>query len=201
MRHDTRLRCEIGEGSFGAASPTTEVGGGALTKRRQGLTELRPGRPRERPDPAGIRAIPHGVPLAIRRRMSAAPPPILVVEDDESALSGYLEFLMTAGFAVTGVSDATRALPLALRRPPEAVVTDITLPGMSGFELAAALRADMRTRHVPVIGLTAHWTPEVRTRAADVHLHALLLKPCVPSHLVAELERVLASRRSTAPAV
>ena len=124
----------------------------------------------------------------------SALPPILVVEDDDHALCGYLEFLMTAGFDVTGVGDATTALPLALRQPPDAVVTDITLPGMSGFELAAALRADVRTRHVPVIGLTAHWTPEVRSRAADVHMHAVLLKPCTPSHLVAELERVLAAR-------
>lgn len=124
--------------------------------------------------------------------------PVLVVEDDGSALSGYIEYLATAGYEVTGVADAVQALPLALRRPPEAVITDIMLPGMSGFELAAALRADVRTRHVPVIGLTAHWTPEVRTRAADVRMHAVLLKPFTPSHLVAELERVLLARRAAA---
>ena len=126
--------------------------------------------------------------------------PVLVVEDDNHALSGYVEYLVSAGFDVMGVPDAVQALPLALRQPPEAVVTDITLPGMSGFELAAALRADIRTRHIPVIGLTAHWTPEVRARAADVHMHTVLLKPFTPSHLVAELERVLAARRAaTAP--
>ena len=62
---------------------------------------------------------------------------------------------------------------------------------MSGFELAAALHCDMRTRHVPVIGLTAHWSPDIRARAVDVAMQAILVKPCVPSHLVAELERVL----------
>jgi CheY-like chemotaxis protein len=116
---------------------------------------------------------------------------VLVVEDDSNALSGYLEFLGAAGFEPTGVSTGSEALPLALRNPPAAVVTDITLPGMSGFELAAALRYDVRTRHIPVIGLTAHWTPDVRARATDVAMQAILLKPCVPSHLVAELERVL----------
>jgi CheY-like chemotaxis protein len=123
---------------------------------------------------------------------AAAPTPILVVEDDGNTLTGYMEFLATAGFNPTGVADATSALPIALRNPPEVIVTDITLPGgMSGFEFAAALRADIRTRHVPVIGLTAHWTPQVRSRAADVKMQAILLKPCIPSHLVAELERVL----------
>jgi DNA-binding response OmpR family regulator len=126
--------------------------------------------------------------------------PVLVVEDDGHALSGYLEFLAIAGFAAQGMPDAREALPQALRHPPGAVVTDITLPGMSGFEFAAALRADMRTRNVPVIGLTAHWTPDVRARAVEVGMHAVLLKPCTPSHLVAELERVLA-RRAPATAV
>lgn len=116
---------------------------------------------------------------------------VLVVEDDANALSGYLEFLGAAGFEPMGVSSGADALPLALRQPPAAVVTDISLPGMSGFELAAALHCDIRTRHVPVIGLTAHWSPDVRARAVDVAMQAILLKPCVPSHLVAELERVL----------
>ena len=116
---------------------------------------------------------------------------VLVVEDDTNALSGYLEFLGAAGFDPTGVANGAEALPIALRNPPAAIVTDITLPGMSGFELAAALRCDVRTRSVPVIGLTAHWTPDVRARASDVAMQAILLKPCVPSHLVAELERVL----------
>ena len=126
--------------------------------------------------------------------------PVLVVEDDGHALSGYLEFLETAGFAVHGMDDARVALPAALRQPPGAVVTDITLPGMSGFELAAALQADVRTRNVPIIGLTAHWTPDVRARAAEVGMRVVLLKPCTPSHLIAELERLVA-RPSVSPAV
>jgi DNA-binding response OmpR family regulator len=121
---------------------------------------------------------------------------VLVIEDDSNALSGYLEFLAAAGFEATGFSTASEALPIALRNPPSAVVTDITLPGMSGFELAAALHCDVRTRQVPVIGLTAHWTPDVRARALDVAMQAILLKPCVPSHLVAELERVLGHART-----
>ena len=134
--------------------------------------------------------------------MEPVPPaPVLVVEDDGHALSGYVEYLVLAGFDATGVPDAVQALPLVLRKPPDAVITDITLPGMSGFELAAALRADLRTRHIPVIGLTAHWTPQVRARAADVHMQCVLLKPFTPSHLVAELERVLAARRPAASAI
>ena len=122
---------------------------------------------------------------------------VMVVEDDASTLSGYLEFLTAAGFDPTGVSDGAEALRIALEHPPHVVVTDITLPGMNGFALATALHDDTRTRNIPVIGLTAHWGVDVRSKAAESCMRAVLVKPCVPSHLVAELRRVLGS--SSAP--
>jgi CheY-like chemotaxis protein len=127
------------------------------------------------------------------------PAHVLIVEDDANALSGYLEFLAVAGFDPTGISDGAEALRIALNHPPDAIVTDIALPGMTGFNLAAALRANERTRHVPIIGLTAHWAPEVHATAASVSMHTVLLKPCVPAHLVAELERLLAHAKTTTP--
>lgn len=116
---------------------------------------------------------------------------VLIVEDDPNALSGYVEFLIAEGLEPTGAPNGTDALPIALGNPPAAVVTDITLPGMNGFELAAALRGDPRTRTIPIIGLTAHWSAEVHTRARDVAMQVVLAKPCIPAHLVAELNRVL----------
>jgi CheY-like chemotaxis protein len=116
---------------------------------------------------------------------------VLVVEDDPNALSGYVEFLTAAGFDPIGVANGADALPIALRHKPDAIVTDITMPGLDGFALAAALRADLRTRHVPIIGLTAHWTSEIHLRARDAAMQVILAKPCIPAHLVAELDRVL----------
>ena len=120
---------------------------------------------------------------------------VIVVEDDIHTLSGYLEFLATAGFEATGVPDGADALSIAVDHPPAAVVTDISMPGMDGFTLAEALHHHTGTRNVPVIGLTAHWSPDVRARANEVGMRAILLKPCLPSHLVAELRRVLEKSR------
>jgi CheY-like chemotaxis protein len=64
---------------------------------------------------------------------------------------------------------------------------------MDGFALAKALHQDLRTRHVPVIGLTAYWHADVSARAAAASMATVLLKPCSPAHLMAELQRVLAS--------
>jgi DNA-binding response OmpR family regulator len=123
---------------------------------------------------------------------------VLIVEDDEHALSGYVEFLTAAGFEPVGVTNADEALPIAVSDRPDVVVTDITLPGINGFELAAALRADWRTDSIPIIGLTAHWTTGIHMRARGVAMQVILAKPCMPGHLVAELQRLLGRPLSAA---
>lgn len=124
-----------------------------------------------------------------------AEPSVLVVEDDRHALSGYVEFLCGADYDVVGVHDGAEALKLAASYPPDVVITDIMLPGLTGFELSAAMHAHPKLRGIPVIGLTAHWNSEVRAKATSVGMTTLLLKPCVPSHLLAEIERALRHAR------
>jgi CheY-like chemotaxis protein len=116
---------------------------------------------------------------------------VLVAEDDPHALSGYLEFLGRSGFVASGCADGSEALGVAVETVPDIVVTDIMMPGLDGFALAAARRADRRTRHVPIIGMTAHWTADMQNEAQRAGFSAMLLKPCLPAHLLAEVERVL----------
>ena len=116
---------------------------------------------------------------------------VLVAEDDPHALSGYLEFLGESGFVASGTADGREALALAVATVPDIVVTDINMPGLDGFGLAAALRADRRTRHVPLLGMTGQWTAEMQNAAQRAGFSAMLLKPCLPAHLLAEVERVL----------
>jgi CheY-like chemotaxis protein len=120
---------------------------------------------------------------------------VLVAEDDPHALSGYLEFLGRSGFVATGSGDGKEALGLAVETVPDIVVTDIMMPGLDGFALAAALRADRRTRHVPILGMTAHWTTDIQNEAQRAGFSAMLLKPCLPAHLLAEVQRVLRHAR------
>lgn len=119
---------------------------------------------------------------------------VLVVEDDPNALSGYLELLTAAGFVAVGQPDGTAALAFAQHTVPDIVVTDIAMPGLDGFALAAALHGDERMSAVPVIGITGQWNAEMQSRAVAAGLSAMIAKPCVPAHVVAEIDRVL--RRS-----
>jgi CheY-like chemotaxis protein len=126
---------------------------------------------------------------------------VLVAEDDPHALSGYIEFLSTAGFVASGRGDGREALATALEHVPDIVVTDIAMPGLDGFGLAAALHADRLTRHIPIIGMTAHWTAEIQSEAQRAGFSAMLLKPCLPTHLIAEIQRVLRHARLMAEAL
>ena len=86
---------------------------------------------------------------------------------------------------------AKRRSGIAVETVPDIVVTDINMPGLDGFALAAALRADRRTRHVPLLGMTGHWNTEMQIEAQRSGFSAMLAKPCMPAHLLAEVERVL----------
>ena len=119
---------------------------------------------------------------------------VLVVEDDPNTRAGFVEFLTAAGFVAVGQADGPAALAFARDTVPDIVVTDIGMPGLDGFGLAAALHAQEGTRTVPVIGITGRWNAEMQCEAIAAGLSAMIAKPCMPSHLVAEIDRVV--RRS-----
>lgn len=128
---------------------------------------------------------------------SAVPnePLVLLVEDDPLAREGYAEFLETGGFRVAQCESAEDAYSKTQELVPDIVVTDIALPGRDGFTLAADLRVLARTRGIPVVAMTAYWASDVHERADKAGMTAILMKPCQPDHLIAELHRVLQRAR------
>jgi CheY-like chemotaxis protein len=102
-----------------------------------------------------------------------------------------VEFLERAGFRVAQSGNAEEAYTLSKTLGPDVVVTDIALPGRDGFSLAADLHIQAGTRGIPVVAITAYWATDVRQRADHAGITTVLLKPCQPQHLVAELHRVL----------
>jgi CheY-like chemotaxis protein len=118
-------------------------------------------------------------------------PLVLLVEDDPVAREGYAEFLETGGFRVAQCGSAEEGYSRSVELVPDIVVTDIALPGRDGFTLAADLRVESRTCGIPVVAMTAYWASDVHERADRAGMTAILMKPCQPDHLIAELHRVL----------
>ena len=122
-------------------------------------------------------------------------PLVLLVEDDPVAREGYAEFLETGGFRVAQCGSAEEGYSRSVELVPDIVVTDIALPGRDGFTLAADLRIESRTSSIPVVAMTAYWASDVHERADRAGMTAILMKPCQPDHLIAELHRVLQRAR------
>ena len=76
---------------------------------------------------------------------------ILVVEDTPSEMELMSHYLRNSGYSVVGVSSAKEAIQKAAALRPSAIVTDVVMPGMSGFELCRSLKRSPVTANIPVV--------------------------------------------------
>ena len=83
------------------------------------------------------------------------PVTILIVEDDEAVRHTLADILEINGYATIVASDGTEGLALAQRDHPSLIITDLNMPGMTGFELLETFRADEALRAIPVIVISA----------------------------------------------
>jgi len=118
---------------------------------------------------------------------------VLVVEDDQDIRTLVQLRLRAAGHLVVAAESAEEALELiASRGGPEVLVSDVSLPGLSGLDLVRRLRAGDRCPAVPVVLLSGRVQPA--DIAAGQELGATYLtKPVIISALCAAIERALAS--------
>ena len=122
-----------------------------------------------------------------------ARPLLLIVEDYADTRQMYAEFL-SGSFEVLQAGDGREALALLETSVPALVITDLTLPGIDGFELIRQMREKASTRRVPVICLSGHWGRAHEERAREVGCDRLLEKPCLPEAL-ARMARELVRQR------
>jgi two-component system cell cycle response regulator DivK len=115
---------------------------------------------------------------------------VLLLQPERDDRRMYAEFLRYEG--LSAVCPPTAAHALALAPDVDLIVTGILVPGnMDGVEFIERLRRDDRTKHIPVIVLTAcAWTSE-QERARRAGCDAFLSKPCLPSDLLREMMRLL----------
>ena len=94
------------------------------------------------------------------------PPATILVVDDLSENIGLLSRLLTdRGYAVQTAASGESALKSARRSPPDLILLDINMPGLSGYEVAAQLKQDARLREIPIIFVSALEETENKVRA------------------------------------
>ena len=114
---------------------------------------------------------------------------ILVVEDDREINQLVGAYAEIAGFEYRPALDGTSALREAHARIPAAVVLDLMLPDIDGFEVCKQLKNEPDTRRVPVIMLTALVDEASKQRGWECGASEYLTKPFDPDRLMAAFER------------
>ncbi len=142
--------------------------------------------------------------------MGAVPTKILVVDDESQVCSVIGARLTARGFDYHACSDPQRAkellaaqqfsvlsgeeaLCLAVEMKPILILMDIRLPGMDGLEAARGLKADPRTKDIPIWTITAHARTEDRNKALAAGCDGYIAKPFERPELVRRLREFVAS--------
>ncbi|GAA0739887.1 response regulator [Dactylosporangium roseum] len=121
----------------------------------------------------------------------------ILVADDDMDIRDLVAFkLEQSGYDVVAVDNGIAALTAATENPPDLVVLDVMMPGMSGIDVCRQLRQDHATKGLPIILLTA------RAQEGDVEVgfgagaDDYIVKPFSPRELVSRVEAVLARMRT-----
>ncbi|CUX82409.1 MAG: two component signal transduction system response regulator [Roseibaca calidilacus] len=116
---------------------------------------------------------------------------VLVIEDEPN-ISDAIRFILTRnGWQVEVEAGGTAALARLRADPPDALILDLMLPDMDGFEVLRHLRAAAHTRDLPVLMLTAKGQSADRDLAARLGVTCFMTKPFANSEVVAALQDII----------
>jgi DNA-binding response OmpR family regulator len=145
---------------------------------------------------------PHEMPpLASRDAASttkARGPLVLIIEDTSDLRDLFAAELATDGFLVIDAVDGESGIEKARRFVPDAIVLDLMLPGVNGFNVARVLRGHEATRDTVIVAVTALTSNRLRAMALEAGCDSCLTKPVLGAAVVRELMRLLVHKRSRA---
>ncbi|MEA2117376.1 response regulator transcription factor [Halovibrio sp. HP20-50] len=120
----------------------------------------------------------------------------VLVVDDEPNIVLSIEFLMEqAGFEVVTADDGEQALAQVNASQPDLLLLDISLPGMSGFDVLERLRGEDATAHLPIIMLTAHGRDVEREKGLALGADDYITKPFSTQALVEKVQALLSEEQ------
>jgi PleD family two-component response regulator len=123
--------------------------------------------------------------------MAAHSSHILVADDDPDLRDILRSILEPAGFAVSEAMDGRSALLTIRGQPPDLVILDYLMPGLTGPEVCAELKQDLLLRHLPIIMLTGKSDVQDKVHGINAGADDYLIKPFEPQELLARVKMVL----------
>ncbi len=116
---------------------------------------------------------------------------VLIADDETHILNVLAIKLQNAGFAVIPAEDGLTACELACSDPPDLIITDYQMPGLSGVELCARLRNNPATREIPAIMLTARGFAIGKEETSQGNIRKVIEKPFSPREILACVNELL----------
>jgi CheY-like chemotaxis protein len=123
---------------------------------------------------------------------------LLIVEDCAPIATVLAGHLAAAGYVTTIAPDGERALELVARQPPDCILLDLMLPGISGTQVLHRLRSDAATASIPVVLVSAHVGSGGVHLRSQIEADASVGKPFTRAQLVAAVSAALAKKRAAA---
>jgi CheY-like chemotaxis protein len=124
-------------------------------------------------------------------------PLVLIVDDFDDALEIYEQYLTFRGYRVMTAKSGAEGVTMARVHHPAVIFMDLRMPELTGTEAMQLLRRDAAFNAVPIVALTAHALYEEKVKALAAGFDEVIPKPCLPDELMAAVDRLLASARST----
>lgn len=118
-------------------------------------------------------------------------PLILIADDEESLRLLASETLEDDRFDIAEVGDGNEALELARRDHPALILLDVSMPGVTGFEVCQQLKADPSTADIVVVMLTAHGQNSDREQAEASGANYYITKPFSPAQLLKLVDQII----------
>lgn len=119
------------------------------------------------------------------------PPVVLIVDDFIDNREMYGEYLEHLGYRVLEASDGQTAIDIARQERPAAIVMDLSLPVLDGWEATRVLKEDPATSSILILVLTGHAEPSSKKRALDAGCDEFMTKPCLPADVADRLKKLL----------
>ena len=131
--------------------------------------------------------------LGMQRRV----PRVLVVDDNPDTMALMRELLATRGYEVITAQDAGHAEAEIRKQPPDVILSDVIMPGKSGYELCHELKSDAATRLIPFVLITGLTDREDRLRGIEAGADDFLSKPIFAEELFARVKSLLKLKEFT----
>ena len=118
----------------------------------------------------------------------------IAVVDDDIDIANYLKVMLSGQYKVSVYFDASSALEGMAQDVPDLVISDVVMPGKSGYDLCEAVKGDLQLSHIPVVLVTAKVAVENQVAGLGKGADAYVTKPFQPAYLMALVKSLLENR-------